>query len=394
MLNKSEFKNHLANDLLPFWNNLYDSEYGGFYGNVDSENNINKKAEKSAILQTRILWFYSSCYKLLKDENLLKLADLQFEFIQKYMLDPVDGGIYWSVEHDGKIKDSRKHTYAQAFALYSMGAYYSACKCVGDGILDVPRNIYTEAALISANRLFDLIENKFKDEYGYTEPYNIDRRDFKFTRTMNTLLHIIEAYSEYYQTVKSEKARNALEYSLNLVINKAYNEKLSRIDCYFDEYMNPVGDILSYGHDIESSWLLYRACEILGNDNIKNNLSPKLEKIAQNVITKGFVDECKNGIYYDCVNGIDNKTRSWWVMAEATVALVHQYKLYGNVKSMALADNLWEYIKKYFISPYGEWYGYIDENGNAVKRSGDLCGSWKCPYHNGRMCLEMINLLY
>jgi len=379
MLNKIEFQNHLENELLPFWNNLYDNEYGGFYGSVDSDNNIKKKVPKAAVLQTRLLWFYSSCYKALQDENLLKFADLQFDFISKFMLDPVDGGIYWTVTHDGKVKDSHKHTYALAFTLYSVSAYYSVSK--------------DEKALNAANRLFHLIENGHKNEYGYPEPKTIDKNVPVHTYTMNTLLHIIEAYTEYYQAAKTEESRKALEYTLNLVINKAYNDGLSRIECYYDEFMNPVDNILSYGHDIESSWLIYRACEVLGSDDILNNLSPKLEKVAQNVISKGFVDEGKNGIYYDCKNGIENKRRSWWVMAEAIVALVHQYHLYKNDQSMILAENLWNYIKTSFISPYGEWYAYVSEKGDLVKNPDGLCGPWKCPYHNGRMCLEMMKML-
>jgi mannobiose 2-epimerase len=379
MLHKSEFYNHLTNDLLPFWNNLYDSEYGGFYGGADGDNNIYKKAPKSAVLQTRILWFYSSCHMLLRDKKLLERASAQFDFIARCLLDPGEGGIYWAVDHDGKVKDSRKHTYAQAFALYSIGAYYEAS---GD-----------EAALTRADKLFDLIENNFKDEYGYLEPYGFDRNNFKYCRTMNTLLHIIEAYTQYYQATKSEKARGALKYALNLVIDKVYNENLRRFECYYDELMNPVGDTLSYGHDIEASWLIYRACEVLGDDGLTKSLAPKLEKTAQNVISKGFADEGRNGVYYDCKEGVDNKTRSWWVMAEAVVALVHQYRLYGDEKSMVLAENIWNYIKTRFISPYGEWYASIDEKGEAVKSPDSLCGPWKCPYHNGRMCLEIIKIL-
>ncbi|MCL2773125.1 MAG: AGE family epimerase/isomerase [Oscillospiraceae bacterium] len=379
MLNKTEFYNHLTNDLLPFWNNLYDSEYGGFYGSVNSGNIINKTAPKSAVLQTRLLWYYSSCYKELQDIKLLEYAHRQFEFISTYMIDPADGGIYWEVEHDGKIKDSRKHTYALAFTLYAFSAYYDASK--------------NKTAFDAANRLFNLTETNFKDEYGYLEDFVFDKADAGTIRTMNTLLHIIEAYTEYYRVIKSENGRKALEYSINLVINKAYNDNLHRIDCYFDKFMNPVGDILSYGHDIESSWLIYRACEVLGNKEITGNLSPKLEKVAQNVISKGFVDESRNGMYYDCKNGVENKTRSWWVMAEAIVALVHQYNLYGDSKSMILAENMWNYVKKYFISPYGEWHMQVNDNGEFMKSPSGLCGAWKCPYHNGRMCLEMMKIL-
>jgi mannobiose 2-epimerase len=279
----------------------------------------------------------------LRDENLLKLARMQFEFMQKHMLDPKDGGIYWETERSGKIRDARKHAYAQAFALYSLSAYYTAGK--------------DEAALIAADRLFNLIENKFKDGYGYPEPFIIDIHEFEYKYTTNTLLHIIEAYTEYYQASGSEKARNALAFSLNLVINKAYNESLGRIECYFDEFMNPAGNMHSYG-----------------------------------VISKGFVDEGRGGIYYDNKNGVDNKLFEWWVPSEAIVALVHRYNLYGDEKSMILAENVWEYVKKYFISQYGEWHWRINESDKQPVKNSILCGPWKCPYHNGRLCLEMMSM--
>ena len=380
MLNKQEFYNHLTNDLIPFWSSLYDTEYGGFYGNVDSDNNINKTAVKSAVLQTRILWFYSSCYKAIKDEKLLEYAHRQFDFIIRHMIDPDDGGIFWDVEHDGKVRDRQKHTYALAFALYSVSAYYSVSK--------------NQSALNAANRLFNLIETTFKDEYGYVEVFSLEKSIKESTRTMNTLLHIIEAHTEYYSAVKTDAARKALEDALNLVINKCYNDNLRRIECNFDKFMNPVGDILSYGHDIESAWLFYNSCKVLGNDAITFNLSPKLDKIAQNTISKGFIDEGRNGVYYECRNGVENTHRSWWVMSEAVVALVHRYNLYKDEKSMILAENLWEYIKRCFISEYGEWHSQVNEEGEAIKSRGGLCNAWKCPYHNGRMCLELMEMLY
>ena len=378
-MNKQEFYNHLTGDLIPFWNNLYDSEYGGFYGSADSDNNINKTSPKSAVLQTRILWFYSSCYKALKDKNLFEYASRQFDFIIKYMIDENDGGIFWDVEYDGKVKDRQKHTYALAFALYSISAYYSVSK--------------NKSAFDAAQRLFNLIERDYKDEYGYTEVFSLDKSVKGSARTMNTLLHIIEAYTEYHAAVNTAESRKALEYSLDLVRTKAYNDDLCRIECNFDEFMNPVGDVLSYGHDIEASWIVYRACEILGNDEILSDLSPKLDKLTQNVISKGFVDNGRNGIYYECKNNIDNTYRSWWVMSEAIVALVHRYNLYKDKQSIYLAENVWDYVKKYFISPHGEWHTQVDEKGEAIKSRSGLCGAWKCPYHNGRMCLELMEML-
>lgn len=381
MLNKSEFRGHLENDLIPFWNNLYDDEHGGFYGGVSSDNIVNKTAPKSAVLQTRILWFYSSCYKALKDPELLELASRQFDFLINRMIDPSDGGIYWMVSNDGKVSNNQKHPYALAFALYGISAYYSASK--------------NESAIAAADRLFNLIECGFKDEYGYTEPFSIGGT----LRTMNTLLHITEAYAEYYSASNKINAREGLEYTLGLIRDKAYNDGLCRLECNFDKFMKPVGDMLSYGHDIEASWLIYRACEILGDSGMISDLTPKLEKVARNVIEKGFVNEGKDGLYYDCTDGADNKNRSWWVMAEAVVALVHRWKLYNDPQAMTFTENIWNYTKEKFISPYGEWYavrndgGENPRGGELIKDSNGLCGAWKCPYHNGRMCLELMEML-
>lgn len=379
MLNKKEFYNHLQEDLIPFWNNLYDAEHGGFYGSVDSDNIADKTSPKSGVLQTRLLWFYSSCYRTLKDEKLLQFADRQFEFIAKYMTDSNDGGVYWSVEYNGKVKDSRKHPYVLAFALYANSAYYTASG--------------NQAAHMAADKLFDLIEREYKDECGYVEPFSLDNFSRDSVRSMNTLLHIIEAYAEYHRSVNTDKSRAGLEYAVNLARNKAYNGEQSRFECYFDKRMNSVGNVLSYGHDIEASWLIYRACAILGNESISADFAPKLDKVAQNIIKKGLTDNGKNGIYYCRVDDTDNVSRSWWVMAEAVVALVHRYVLYGDAQSMTIAEHIWEYIKKYFISQYGEWHSGVDGNGSFIKSKGDLCGAWKCPYHNGRMCLELMEML-
>ena len=379
MLNKSVFEKHLVNDLIPFWNALCDRENGGFYGSVSSANIVDKSAPKSAVLQTRILWFYSACYKKLGNAELLEYADHQFKFLTEHMIDSADGGVRWMVNADGSINRSEKHTYAQAFTLYALSCYYSASG--------------NKSALECANRLFNLIETEYKDAYGYVEQFNLDRLSDTKTRTMNTLLHVIEAYTEYYAAAKTPQAKSALRYSIELAGDKAYNPQLHRIECNFGDVMQPVGDMLSYGHDIEASWLIDRGCEVLGCDELTASMAPKLRDVALNVIQKGFIDEGRGGIYYDCKDGIDNKLREWWVMAEAIVALSHQYQLYGEPEMLVLAENIWAFTEDRLISPYGEWYWGTDESGDSVRSKSGLVGPWKCPYHNGRMCLEMMERL-
>lgn len=382
----SEIRDHLTNNLIPFWMKLHDEEYGGYYGYVDYETlGIDKKAVKGCILHSRILWFFSNAYTLLKDEKLLKEADHAYEFIDKYCLDKEYGGILWSLTYDGKAYEDLKHTYNQAFCIYALSSYYEASG--------------NKEALEKAYNLFELIESKCRDEVGYLEAFT---REFEIMendklsengvmadRTMNTLLHVFEAYTELYRVDKNPKVAECLKWIFDCFKTKMYNPKLHRQEVFFDNAYNSLIDLHSYGHDIETAWLLDRGAEVLGDEEITAKISPMTKDLTENIYKVAFDG---HSLSNECERGCVNTTRVWWVQAETVVGFVNGYQKNPERKEyLEAAHNEWEYIKEFVIDKRegSEWFSEVDINGVPDPKE-PIVQPWKCPYHNGRMCMEVI----
>ena len=384
---RNEIQKELTDAIIPFWENLRDDEYGGFYGYMDYDLNLDKKAEKGCILNSRITWFFSSAYLTLKDPKLLDEAAHGYEFLKKFCIDREYGGIYWSMNYDGSPKDTTKHTYNQAFSIYALSAYYEAS---GD-----------PEALDLALQLFHTIEKKCTDEGGYLEAFT---RDFKpesndklsengvlAERTMNTLLHALEAYTELYKVSKDSKVKERLEWLLDVFADKVYNPELKRQEVFFDKDYNTLIDLYSYGHDIETSWLLDRATEVLGEAEYTEKITKITDILAEQIYELAFDG---HSVLTECEKGVPYTVRVWWVQAESIVGFINAYQKSGDEKYYKAAEMVWEYIKEYFIDkrPGSEWFW--DLNADGTPRVGrPIVEPWKCPYHNGRMCLEIMNRL-
>ena len=199
-------KAHLTEVIIPFWNKLKDEENGGFYGYLDFDLHVDKKAVKGCILNSRILWFYSNAYHLLGEKDLLSYADHAYEFLKAHCLDHINGGIYWSLSYDGTAYDTTKHTYNQAFAVYALSSYYEATK--------------NEEAITLAKSIIGIIEKKCTDSIGYLEAFDrvfqpVDNEKLSENgviahKTMNTLLHVFEAYTEYYRVTGEVEIKERL----------------------------------------------------------------------------------------------------------------------------------------------------------------------------------------
>lgn len=379
-----EVSDHLNNKIIPFWNALKDEEFGGFYGYVDSDLQCDKKAVKGCILNSRILWFYSNAYMLLKDAVLLDNAKHAYAFLKDHCLDKVNGGIFWSMNYDGTVYDSIKHTYNQAFAIYALSSYFDAS---GD-----------KEALDLAFGLFDIIENKCTDEIGYLEAFSADfkpasneklsENGVMAEKTMNTLLHVLESYTELYRVTKDEKVGNRLVWIFDTIANKLYNEEKQRLEVFFDRNMNSIIDLHSYGHDIETSWLVDRALDIYGDDAI----TAKMHKIT-GALTKRIYDRAytEHSILNECENEVDNKYRIWWGQAEAVIGFLNGYQRDGEEKYLAAACDIWTYIKEKMTDfrPGGEWFWRLNPD-HTPDFEKPIVEPWKCPYHNGRMCIEVL----
>lgn len=381
---KEEIRNELESHIIPFWDSLCDYERGGFYGYMDSALNLDKNAPKGVILHSRILWFYSNCYLTLGRKDCLEKAKHAFDFLNKYCVDRENGGVYWMVNADGSINDATKHTYCQSFFVYAMSSYYDAS---GD-----------KTALDLAMSVFDVIEGRCTDEVAYLEAQS---RDFELVpndflsengvmadKTMNTVLHLIEAYTELYRVNKEERVLSRLKFLLDLTCDKIYDRENAKLLVFFDREMNVLGDIHSYGHDIEATWLLDRACDVINDPALTARISSMNGKIAANIANIAYENGALNN---ECVNGEVNKWRIWWVQAEAVVGFLNAVQRYGEPKYREISEAVWQYIKNNIVDkrPGGEWHSQVDENGNYADFK-PVVEPWKCPYHNGRMCLEVI----
>lgn len=379
-----EVRRELTDRIIPFWKRLRDDEHGGYYGYMDFDLKVDKEYEKGCILNSRILWFFANAYMTLKDKSLLAEAAHAYSFMRDCCEDKEYGGVFWSVTYDGLPLDTTKHIYNQAFAIYALSSYYAASN--------------DSSALEFAMSLFEKIETIGTDSYGYLESFNrkweledndkLSENGLLADKTMNTLLHVLEAYTELYRVNKDEKVRSALVKILDAFRNQVYNEKTNRLEVFFDEKMNTISDLYSYGHDIEASWLLDRAATVLSDDKIKADTNAYTNKLVAEVYNEALSDGAMNN---ECFKGVVDTTRVWWVQAEAMVGFYNCYEKTGEEKYKDITEQLWDYIKNYIIDKRegSEWFWDLDKDNNPVSRK-PIVEPWKCPYHNGRMCMEII----
>lgn len=382
-----EIRTHLVEKLIPFWEGLMDEEYGGYYGYMGYDLAIDRTYEKGCILNSRILWFFSNAYALLGEEHLRVHAEHAYRFLREHCLDREYGGVFWSVTYDGKVKDSTKHTYNQAFAIYALSSYYDAVK--------------DENALALALELQRLIEEKCKDMYGYLEAFNrkfqpeendkLSENGVLAEKTMNTLLHVFEAYTELYRVSRDEKTADKIRRMLDTIADKVYNPELGRQEVFFDKEWNSLIDLYSYGHDIETAWLVDRGLTVLGEKAYTEKLRPITTEITKHIYERALVD---HSLLNEAENGVNDTTRVWWVQAETVVGFINGFqKDPQEEKYLEAAKEVWEYIKEHLIDPRegSEWFWSVDADGEPIKKP--IVEPWKCPYHNGRMCMEVIRRL-
>ena len=385
----NELKQELTADILPFWSNkMQDWEFGGFYGRIDGDGVIHKEAHKGAVLNARILWTFSSAWRIFKNPDYLKVAERAYRYLLDYFIDKEHGGVYWELDHLGKPAITKKQTYAQAFALYGLSEFYRA-------------TVQPEA-LEEAIKLFHLLEKHGRDKKrgGYFEVFSIDwqpideahlnEKETIEKKTMDTHLHILEAYTELMRVWKNSKLEQAQRNLIHLFTHKIMDKKTHHLHLCFDDKWDCKSRSISYGHDIEASWLLVEAAEVL-DDKL---LIEKIKAISLEIIKAALEGLQPDGSLIDEVNdGVADTNRHWWVEAETVCASMHAWYQSRDRAFLDIAVNCWKYIRKYIIDKEnGEWIWCVSREG-APNRKGDKAGFWKCPYHNGRMCMEVMEIL-
>lgn len=379
-----EANNQLKSKIIPFWESLIDKRYGGFYSYVGFDLKVDENYFKGCILNSRILWFFSNAYMMFSDKKLLECANYAYEFLKAAFIDYENGGVCWSVTSDGIPLDTTKHTYNQAFAIYGLSAYYEATK--------------KQQALRIAESLYNTIEEKCTDEFGYLEALSktfevipndkLSENGVMADKTMNTLLHVLESYQELYKVSGKIEIKNKILSILDLFQNKIYNSRLKRQEVFFDKRWNSLIDLHSYGHDIETSWLVERGLEIIDDNKYSQAIRPITKSLAEKIYTVAYENHslmCENE------NGMNKQNRVWWVQAETVIGFLNQYQKNVKAKNFLLAsDDVFSFIIKNVVDKRhgSEWFNEVDENGLPKKMP--IVNEWKCPYHNGRMCFEVI----
>lgn len=375
-----------AKCILAFWSEkMIDIKHGGFFGRIDGENKLDPKATKGVVLNCRILWTFSAAYRLFGSPTYLQVAERAFHYIVNYFVDKTYGGVYWELDAMGNVVNAKKQLYAQGFAIYGLTELYLANSNV--------------QALKMAIQIFHAIE-KYKDDVygGYFDSFTRDwqpladmrlsDKDVNEKKSMNTHLHLLESYTNLYRAWKNKTVKGALCHLVHLFRDKIVNPKTGHNGLFFNEQWELKSSTISYGHDIESAWLLCEAMTVLKEPALEKEIVALAIKMA--AVAKEGMQSDGSMIYEKSINGLDTD-RHWWVQAEALVGFMYMYKYTQDETYYKLAQNLWQYIQQYVIDEQeGEWFWSVDERGHK-NTSDDKAGFWKCPYHNGRMCFEMIS---
>ncbi len=410
-------KDELFNDILPFWEaHACDTTPGneGFFGAINNDTIPNASCERSIVMTSRFLWTYSAIARLTRDPRYLKMAHFAYDVITKKYWDKTNGGVYWSVLPDGSPKVSKKQIYGEAFCCYGLSEFSAAIKELEEG--EAPRNtpLLSEDAMNYALDLFNLMETHALDveaggyvearaqDWSETDDMILSPKDMNCPKSMNTNLHVMEAYTNLYRTLPvvfpdAKAIRAEVGDSLADLVRVSVDKILqpnAHLGMFFDMDWNLLADEISYGHDIEASWLLWEAACELEDEELQSEIRNTVIRVAQVALDEGFDHEngcMENFLRGDGSNGtIRDRTRVWWNQAESMNGFYNAWEMTGESKYSEACLKQWDWILNHQIDKKnGEWWSALDSSGSPILAE-DKGGNWKTSYHNGRTCIELL----
>ncbi|MFW6267700.1 MAG: AGE family epimerase/isomerase [Marinilabiliaceae bacterium] len=377
------------NNTLEFWaTHAIDKQHGGFAGEVDANGKMVPKADKGLVLNTRILWSFSAAYHFTTDERWIKLAHRAFDYLINHFYDQENGGFFWAVDDQGNVINDRKQVYGQGFAIYAFSEYFKATG--------------KQAALDHAVELFDLLDkHSYDPEYGgYLEALSanwgkmddvrLSLKDANCPKSMNTHLHVLEPFSNLYRVWPKEILRKRMKSLVRIFIDRILDKRSGHFHLFFDEDWTVRSNMISYGHDIEGTWLINEAASLTEDPELIREARTRTSEMAEVFVKEGIAPD--NSVYYEKDPGRDelHKERHWWVQAEALVGLLDAYENTLNEDYFEIFLKIWRYIGRHVVDHNnGGWFGIIEDDGTP--RPGEpKAGFWKCPYHNTRALIESI----
>nr|WP_246596209.1 AGE family epimerase/isomerase [Bacillus alkalicola] len=376
----------MVDHILPFWKTHAVDEYGdGFHGYLFFDLSIDKECDHICLLYSKILWSFSAAYRKFKQEDDLKVAQRSFDYMMEHFLDKEHGGFYWSVdEKNGLGKDTNKHMYNQAYAIYGLTEFFQA-----SGV---------EEALEQGKQLYHLLEKNGVDAEngGYFEAFSREWQqdselshkvhELHVSKSIKTHLQLLEAYTNLYRVWDDEGLKASLERLFDIIVEKVLNGD-NHFHVYFNNRWEPDSSLVSYGRDLEGSWILTEAAKVLRCERRMDMIKTTAVDIV-NACLEGGVEEDGSFIHESIGEEVTDGDRVWWVQSEGLVALLNAYELSGENKYLTHFNNLWEYIRDYYIDQkHGEWYWQLTSE-NEIDTSKPIVETWKGPDHNTRGLME------
>ena len=386
---KQEMLHELEDNILPFWRDkMTDQVHGGFLGRINGNGVAHPEAEKGAMLNACILWAFSAAYRVTRTPEWLSTATRAKDYFVSHFIDKEYGGVYWSLNPDGTPKDTKKQTCAIGFAIYGLSEYTRA---TGD----------QDTLALALSLYHDIEDHAYDPEHnGYIEALardwkpigdmRLSDKDENASRTMNTHLHIIEPYTNLLRCLNEQDDDNdglraSLVNLLHIFTDIILNKQTGHLDLFFNDRWEGKRNVESFGHDIEAAWLLHETALLLGDVNI-DDVVRRIAKAAD----EGVQPDGSMVYEHWKDTGKTDTQRQWWTLCENVIGHLDLYQYYGDRDALGVALSCWDFIKQHIVDhEQGEWLWSVDAEGRP-NRKDDKAGFWKCPYHNSRMCLEVL----
>jgi mannobiose 2-epimerase len=383
-----ELANELIQRILPYWaTHVVDERRGGFVGYISADNLRHFDAAKGAVLNARILWTFSAAYRVLRSRAYLTTLQRAVDYFADHFVDPVHGGVFWLVDAAGAPLDDRKFSYAQAFAIYGWSEHYRATG--------------QERSLRQAVDIFRLLERHAFDSQhgGYGEAFSrawvplddvrLSAEDANEPKSMNTHLHVLEAYTNLARAWPDALLRARLRALIDIFLDHVVDSNTHHVRLFFGDDWTPRSETVSYGHDIEVSWLLLEAVDALHDDALRARVGPICLNLADAVLTEAL--DAEGGVFNEALaDGSVDTDKEWWPQAEAIVGFLNAYQETGRSAFLNAAGETWAFTSRHILDlQYGEWHRRVARDG-TLQPNHEKVGPWKCPYHNSRACLEVM----
>lgn len=384
---KMEMREELRNILYYWASHTVDEKNGGFWGRLNNENVADEAAPKGSVLNARILWSFSAAFHLTEDLLFLQMAERAYKYFVSHFIDPVHGGVYWTVDSAGQPLDTKKQIYAIAFAVYGLSEYVIAAG--DDNARDQAIALYRSIMSYSYDPQYGGYLEALSRDWKEADDLRLSEKDANEKKTMNTHLHVLEAFTNLYRIWPDTSLRNDIKDLLGVFIDHIVDPETGHLILFFDEQWKAKARTVSYGHDIEASWLLLEAAEVIGDSQLVEQLTPICLRMAD-AASRGL--DADGGLWYEYEPDTKHLVheKHWWPQAEAMVGFFNAWQLSGEDDYLHHSLAAWDFSRRYLLDKTnGEWFWGVDESYGLMPGQ-DKAGLWKCPYHNSRACIEII----